>query len=526
MAQVHPVLRFLRQLAAPAGDLADEQLLERFLTEGSEAAFAALVRRHGPMVLGVCRRVLPNHQDAEDAFQTTFLVLVRKAGSLRQRELLGNWLHGVAYRTARKARAQAARRRAGEQPLPDVGLAQAGHDPARHELRVLIEEEVQRLPARYRVPVVLCYLQGKTNQEAARQLQWPLGSVKGRLTRARELLRRRLASRGVTLSALALGGILAENVSAAVSAALAQATIRAGLLTAARQAVAAGAGSSPVIHLLEGVLKAMALCNLKVVAGLLLVFALALTGVGWFGDGTRGAGAGAARGGGRKAADKPRAPRKKVRVESDKADAEYELAILKERSANNLKLLGLAMHRYHKAHGKLPPAVLFSKEGKPLHSWRVLLLPHLGQKALAGQFKLDEPWDSDHNQKLLARMPEVYAPVRNPPKKPFATYYQVLTGDGTAFDGKKGLRIPRDFPDGTSNTILIVEAWEAVPWTRPVDVPYDAKKPLPKLGGLFKEGFNVTLVDGSARFVKRSISNQTLRHAITRNDGEVPGADW
>jgi len=203
-----------------------------------------------------------------------------------------------------------------------------------------------------------------------------------------------------------------------------------------------------------------------------------------------------------------------------------ETAEQRRRSVNNLKQLALAMHNYHDKNKELPSATYYDKDGKPLLSWRVALLPYLEQKALYQQFNLDEPWDSEHNKKLLAKMPDVFAPVRNAPKEKGMTYYQVFTGKGTAFDGKKGLRLPADFPDGTSNTILIVEAKNAVPWTKPVDLPYDAKKQLPKLGGLFKDGFNAALADGSVRYIQRSISDRTLRNAITRDDGNVLGSDW
>jgi RNA polymerase sigma factor (sigma-70 family) len=183
-----------RSREIPAGS-PDEELLERFVQRHDEQAFAALVRRHGGMVLGVCRRVLENPQDAEDAFQATFVVLARKARTLTRPKLLASWLYGVAYRTARKARAQAARRsfherQAGLQakkedaPLPEEG----------REIQALVQTEIQHLPAKYRMPLLLCYLQGLTNEQAARKLGWPGGSMSYRLARGREMLRDRLRS--------------------------------------------------------------------------------------------------------------------------------------------------------------------------------------------------------------------------------------------------------------------------------------------------------------------------------------------
>jgi RNA polymerase sigma factor (sigma-70 family) len=182
---------------APAGldDATDRQLLRRFVRERDEVAFAVLVKRYGPMVLGVCRRVLAHTEEAEDAFQATFLVLVRRAASITQPELLGNWLYGVAYRIARKARAQTARRAQQERPAPAMTMTDPLMETAWRELHATLDEELQQLPPKYRAPLVLCYLEGLSNKEAARRLGWPIGSISYRLARGRELLRGRLQSR-------------------------------------------------------------------------------------------------------------------------------------------------------------------------------------------------------------------------------------------------------------------------------------------------------------------------------------------
>jgi hypothetical protein len=178
----------------------------------------------------------------------------------------------------------------------------------------------------------------------------------------------------------------------------------------------------------------------------------------------------------------------------------------------------------------MPSAAVIGKGGKPLYSWRVLLLPYLGEKKLHGEFHLDEAWDSDHNKKLLEKMPEVFAPVPGEARKAFATHYQVFVGPQASFQegAPTGPRFPVAFPDGTSNTILIAEAAEAVPWTAPRDLTYDAKKPVPKLGGLFKEGFHVAMADGVSvyYFLHGKLSEETLRAAITPAGGEVLGSDW
>jgi hypothetical protein len=203
-------------------------------------------------------------------------------------------------------------------------------------------------------------------------------------------------------------------------------------------------------------------------------------------------------------------------------------AAARVQSSNNLKQMCLAMINYADSHqGRLPPQALFSKDGKPLLSWRVLILPYIEQEALYKEFHLDEPWDSEHNKKLLARMPRTFAlPGKEKEAAAGQTYYLGFVGKGAFFEEKKALRYPADFPDGTSNTIMFVEAAEAVPWTKPEDLPFDPGKPLPKLGGRSPGGFLAALCDGSVRLVSSSISEKTLRAAITRNGGEVLGDDW
>jgi RNA polymerase sigma factor (sigma-70 family) len=265
------ILRYIRHLvrADGGGEHSDGQLLGRFVTRRDEAAFAALLARHGPLVLGVCRQVLRNPHDAEDAFQATFLVLARKAAAIHRYESLAAWLYRVALNIARSARTSTARRRAHEREaalMPHPVRADDGLSP---EWQPLLHEEVNRLPAKYRVPVVLCYLEGKTHDETAQQLGWPLGTVKGRLARARDLLRGRLVRRGVTLLPAGLGLLSRGAAEAAVPDALAASTARAAL---------AGGGSAPVVTLVEGVLRAMFLTRVKMVV--LVGLAVAALGSG------------------------------------------------------------------------------------------------------------------------------------------------------------------------------------------------------------------------------------------------------
>ena len=187
--------------------LSDRQLLTRFVTSCDQTAFEVLVQRYGPMVMGVCRRILGDATDAEDAFQATFLVLVRKARTIARPDLLGNWLYGVAYRIARKARAQKAKRAQQKQPLAAMTSPDPTVEAALHELQAQLDKELEKLPTKYRAPLVLCYLEGMSNREAAQRLGWPIGSISHRLARGREILRQRLQDRHPNASYLVLGAL-------------------------------------------------------------------------------------------------------------------------------------------------------------------------------------------------------------------------------------------------------------------------------------------------------------------------------
>ena len=259
----------------------DAQLLDRFVAgrdEAGEAAFRALVERHGPMVLGVCQNVLGDRHDAEDAFQVTFLVLARKAGSIRKQRALGSWLHGTAHRVALRAQT-AARRRLGRETKVAKGVeiaapaAEAGED--HRDLAAALHQEIRWLPEKYRVPIVLCYLQGMTHDHAASELGWPVGTVRGRLARGRDMLRTRLTRRGLTLSSgfVAAAGPPPETMSAALPAALVDTTVRAALGPAS-----AGVLTRTAVLLLQAVLRKMALVRLVRLAMPLLMIALVAGG--------------------------------------------------------------------------------------------------------------------------------------------------------------------------------------------------------------------------------------------------------
>ncbi len=244
------VAHYLNRQAA--ADATDAELLTRFLRRRDEAAFAALVDRHGGMVHGVCRRLLGHTQDAEDACQAVFVVLARKAGSVRRRDALPGWLHGVACRVCRKLQSRRPPLRPCAGP-PAVAPTDVPAEVTWREIRRVLDEELNRLPAGYRAPLVLCYLEGKTQDEAARALGWSLGTVRGRVERGRELLRKRLTRRGVTLSGALLGAVLAQHAAAGAEDAVA---LRVALLNVLRPA---GAGVVPerVLVLAEGVIRTM-----------------------------------------------------------------------------------------------------------------------------------------------------------------------------------------------------------------------------------------------------------------------------
>jgi RNA polymerase sigma factor (sigma-70 family) len=269
------------------------ELLKRFVADRDEAAFEALLSRHGRMVLGVCRQMLNDPNDVDDAFQATFLVLVRKASTLRQSDLLGNWLYGVAHRVATRARSLSARRAARNATGPDavenLTVAEGGRELSVNQTAAFEEgrwlhRELSHLPEKYRVLIVLCYFEGLTHDEAAARLGCPLGTVKGRLARARDLLRRRLTVRGVTLSATALASHLAlAEATASVPGSLQTATLKAAGALACRAGLkmsSVSGVSSPVVSLVEGVVQAMRLSQLRTITvPLLLATATIATGV-------------------------------------------------------------------------------------------------------------------------------------------------------------------------------------------------------------------------------------------------------
>lgn len=610
-----------------------------------------LVQRHGAMVLGVSRGVLRQQQDSEDVFQAAFLVLARKAHTIRKQESLSSWLHGVAYRLALKAKARAGRRR--EQTIADPFSASTIDDLTMREVRVILHEEMHQLAEKYRASLLLCYWEGKTRDEAAEQLGMSAGAFKKCLERARNLLGSRLVRRGLVPSSAFFAMLLTESgAQAALPSVLTKTTVQAAVAFAtgksAGVSVAAAALAEGVIYTMNITRWATTILAVILLTGLGTGF-----GLGAYhllqGDAAEQRGQAVvqnnvqqAKGKGKDAEkpDKERivgvwridkgedwpkelkvlvrfkftkdgefimdfsadvakvlggTPHKKGKYEligpgkidvnmtmenrivvpaiyqfdgndcltlclpnddktrptefkaekgkrmlwvlvrakpgEEKPTAEeiaklggglekIRAAAARTQTTNNFKQLGLALHNYHDHEKSFPAHAIYSKDGKtPLLSWRVAILPYLDHQSLYNEFKLDDPWDSKHNKKLIAKMPKTYE-IPGAKAKEGETVYQVITGPGTLFDGSKKMKI-QDVTDGTSNTILAVEAKTPVVWTKPDDVPLpkDKDKRLP-VGGAFSNGFIVVMCDGSVRLVAHTIEVPVFRAQVTPAAGD------
>jgi RNA polymerase sigma factor (sigma-70 family) len=478
--------RLFRHGTLPTGDGA---LLESFVSTGDESAFEAIVARHGSMVLGVCRRVLGDRHDADDAFQATFLVLVRKARQLRDANRLGPWLYGVATRVAAKARARDARRREVHTTMPtDVRSFEDVHADWL-DVRPILDAELGKLPAKLREILVLCLLEGSTAEEAAHRLSCPLGTVKSRLARGREALRCRLAARGLAPAAAV------AVASGASRSALASPVSQALFLTTSRMAGLAPDGiPHAVVALTRGVTTSMR--NKSRILALVVCGGVALAGAGLA------------------AWEKSLA----TADEAGQATNGDALERAKAESINHLKLIMLAFHNYLDANGHFPPSGFSGADREPKLSWRVALLPYLGHQKLYEAFRLNEPWDSPHNKTLISRMPDIFTTLSSP-AGPGTTRIRGFEGPGAMFDGNKGVTIP-EMTDGTSNTIMIAVVREAVPWTRPGELPVAEGEPISGLDDADDKGVLVGLVDGTVRYIPRD-DQALLWKLITHAGGEV-----
>lgn len=500
------ISEYLRVLGAEAtgSGPADADLVARFAATREEAAFELLVWRHAGMVQRVCRAALKDHHVAEDAAQATFLVLARKAGTFTARGSVVGWL----YRVARRVSVRLARRRT------HVTASSADLDrlPARavavpDEVEPLCAE-VDRLPERYRVPVLLCFFEGLTHAEAARRTGWAIGTVASRLARAKELLARRLTSRGVTLGAIALPVAAGNFVGSTAQAA---AALAAGIS-------ATPFVSEPVLSLVQGAMPTMTTTLLKWTAATAALMCVATAGVMGF---SPAAGPGeqppalptqAA------AAAEPQLP-----AAANQPPEPVLESVRRTQSTNNMKQILLAMHNYHDAYNQFPQNIT-DKNGKPLLSWRVAILPFIEQEPLYKQFKLNEPWDSDHNKKLAETVVKIYTTPGVKDAKPGRTFYKGFAGPGTAFEPGRKIKLT-DIADGTSNTIGVIEAGPAVVWTKPEDIAYDPKQVFPTLEGPYKSAFVVGLMDGAVRLIKPELKAEEFRKLVEIADGNVVDFD-
>jgi RNA polymerase sigma factor (sigma-70 family) len=520
------VIRSIQTLfdSGSATGMSDRELLEQFLARGgdlasAERAFAAIVARHGPMVWSICRSIAPDSHTAEDAFQATFLILVRSAGAIRRHETLGPWLHGVARRVAVRAKATVSRRQRHEERGAEMKAISPPDRPRFDEIEA-IHQEIGRLPERYRDAVILCHLEGFTHAQAARILKCPSGTVSIRVSRAKDLLRERLVRRGLAFATIAASSLALPETTAAANAiplGLAESTVRAAMLVAATKALTAGTVSAAVSQLTAGALRIMTLQKITIATALVLTTASAASGIALFAMGQPAANPVL-----RQAAANPQ----QDQPGEKKQAAEQDTQKAREKCMRNLRIISLAFHNLASRNGptRFPPAAIRSKDGKPLLSWRVAALPFLEQNALYNRFHLEEPWDSPHNKALLKEMPEIYAPVLPTDEPRISTYYQVFTCTGALFEDPRGPALT-DIKDGTSNTLMVVEAGTPVPWTKPEDIEYDKKKPLPKLGRQFDDGFFGAMADSSVRFFGNNTNKEFLRALITMSGGEIISFD-
>jgi RNA polymerase sigma factor (sigma-70 family) len=531
-----------RETAGPA----DAELLARFAAARDETAFELLVWRHAALIQRICRGVLRNHHAAEDAAQATFLVLARKAHTFGGRGSVVGWLYKVARRVAIRLAKQQARSTAVPMPLEDVAVERKSTDLAPDEVAALWTE-VDNLPEKYRIPVLLCYFEGLTHAEASRRTGWAIGTVSGRLARAKEILARRLSRKGLGLCAVTLALPAGTFVGSTAWAAVA---------FAGRETIIPGIEPS-VSLLAEGALRAMTTLELKFASTLAALILASTAILGWSGadvgqDTSKPAagvepaipvlkadpasglpsptpqvvppapGAPPAPGVLPGAAPSAALPRPPVPVPDQPTRPSPPLAVRMEVSKNCLKQIMLAMHNYHGNLGSFPNDIE-DRQGKPLLSWRVAILPYIQQDALYKQFRLDEPWDSVHNKKLLARMPQIYRGGLDDDSSS-KTQFQVFAGKGTPFERGKKIKIA-DITDGTSNTLGVVESGPPVEWTKPDDLTYDPEAPLPRMELPYKKAFLASTMDGAVHLLRGDLKERMLRNLIERNDGNFIDKD-
>jgi hypothetical protein len=414
------------------------------------------------------------------------------------------WLYRIARRVAIRLAKDRIRRETASTGLDRIPAAQRESTASSDEVETLCAE-VDRLPERYRVPVLLCFFEGLTHTEAARRTGWAIGTVAGRLARAKDLLARRLSSKGVGIATVILT-VPAGNFVGSMAHAAASFAVRGVVVPGVKPTVT---------YLAEGVLKAMTTTKLKFTA--VAAFGLIAIVTGW----TMSVAV----------SQQPQAqptntviaqaPAPVQPVQPQKKDPKERIASRRDQieCSNSLKQIMLAILNYYAAFNELPHDIT-DKDGKPLLSWRVAILPFVEQAALFEEFKRDEAWDSEHNKKLLAKvqMPASYR-LGFQKKEDTKTYFQVFAGPGTPFEPGQKLKIT-DITDGTSNTLGVVVAGPPVEWTKPADIAYDPKKPVAKLELPFKNVFAAGFMDGSVHSFNPDLDAKILKLLIERADGQ------
>ncbi len=467
----------------------DAVLLRRFGEHHDEAAFELLVRRYADVVWTVCRHTASDHHAAEDAFQATFLSLAKKAMSVR--ENLAGWLHRVGYHAALKSRQTRRTNPLVEEP---PSRPAEGSCP---DTTQLIHAELASLPDRYRLPLLLCDLEGLTHTEAAKQLGWPVGSVSGRLVRGREQLKAKLLRHGIASAAVTVTTLPLQAASTLIRMTTSTAT--------------GGAISPTVAALSHGVLSAMQIAKLKLTATIaagVIGFTGMVTVIGI------------------SAEPRPNRPPivKEMPGTVKKADKPLVKELIadaqqREHSANQLRQIVTAFHSFHDQNSYFPSDVV-GKDGKPLLSWRVVILPFIEQAELFKKFKLDEPWDSEHNKKASETVVKLYTNGHEPKNTKYPmTYFQRPTGKGSLHE--RGAKIKfADITDGTSNTVLIIETNKPVEWAKPDDFVFDLEKPI-ELKGLFANVIHCGFCDGFVRTFVGGVAADAAQKLVSREGGEV-----
>jgi RNA polymerase sigma factor (sigma-70 family) len=518
--------------------LNDRELIGRFASHRDERAFAVLVSRHAPMVLRISRRIMKNEHDADDACQAVFMLMARKAGKVRWHECVANWLYGAAVRIARHENRRLAKKRARELADAQSVAAASGASPESSEIESVLYQELDRLPDKYRAPVVLCHLKGRSRRQTADELGLSETTVKGRLERALDMLRWKLQRRGLVLPAVLCGGELAREIAeAAISDSTALLTAQAAARFAAGDVLAAASVNS--VALAKGELAKMLIATqikwavvTVTVASALGTGALLTSSLSGGGSGTSAHAApadGGAAAPAQAAAPKP-SPATELALADDppkEAQADEEPEPLNGGAVTDgLKHLALAMHNYHDANNAFPAAATYDANQKPLLSWRVHILPYLGERELYGKFHLRERWDSPHNKALIEKMPAIYAAGSAKLQKAGKTLFLAPIGEGTAIDRREPTSIA-DITDGTSNTIMIVtvQPQHAVEWTKPADWEFNEKKPFDKLTGKNGEGFRFSACDGAAHHWSKALTPEQLKAFLTKAGGEVVSFD-